>query len=235
MNTAPAALTVEGLTFDYPARPGVLAGLDLVIRPGERVGIIGSNGAGKTTLFLLLCGVLKPAAGSIRLFDRPVTPGQFHPEIGLVFQNPDDQLFCPSVWDDVAFGPQNLGLVPEEVVERVRRALAQTATSHLADRSPQRLSGGEKRMVAIAGVLAMQPRLVIYDEPGAYLDLRARRRLIGFLQQTSEAFLLAAHDLALIGETCERVLILDAGRIVADGPTQAVLGDQAIVDQYGLE
>jgi len=231
----PHLLHVAGLSFAYPGRPGLLRDLHLTLQLGERVGVIGPNGAGKTTLFMLLCGVLTPDVGTIRLLDRPIKPGAFHPEIGMVFQNPDDQLFCLSVWDDVAFGPQNLGLPRTELAARVEAALTTTGIRHLAERPPQHLSGGEQRMVAIAGVLALHPRLIIYDEPSANLDIRSRRRLIQFLQASPETLLLASHDLELIMEVCDRVLLLDAGQIVADGCPRAVMGDAALMTAHGLE
>lgn len=229
------ALSVSGLSFSYPDRPGVLRGVELRVSPGERVGVIGPNGAGKTTLFHLLCGVLRPASGQVELFGKPVIPGEFRPEIGLVFQNPDDQLFCPSVRDDVAFGPQNMGLAPEEIHTRVAEALKTTGTWELADRPPHHLSGGEKRMVAIAGVLAMRPRLIVYDEPSASLDIRSRRRLIRFLQGSGETFLLSSHDLELVLEVCDRVLLMDEGRIVAEGAPRELLGDTGLMETHGLE
>ncbi len=215
--TAGAALVVRGLRSGYADAPDVLCGIDLQVQPGERVGIIGANGSGKTTLFLTLCGVLTPLAGEIVLAGVPVVPGAFRPEIGMVFQNPDDQLFCPSVRDDVAFGPINLGLPPAEVAARVDAALSATGTTHLIERPPHHLSGGEKRMVAIAGVLALHPRLVIYDEPDAYLDTHARRRLVQFLQASPETALIASHSLDFLLAVCSRLVLLEAGQICADG------------------
>ncbi|MBK8988755.1 MAG: ABC transporter ATP-binding protein [Chloroflexi bacterium] len=232
---SPAALHARDLSFAYSAERVVLHGLNLTIAPGERVGVIGPNGAGKTTLFHLFCGVLAPSGGVVELFGEQVRNGRFHPQVGLLFQNPDDQLFSPSVWDDVAFGPQNLGLSPADVQARVASALALTGTTDLAQRPPHHLSGGEKRMVSIAGVLAMQPRLVIYDEPSANLDIRARRRLIRFLQNTSETMLISAHDLELILEVCDRVLLLDEGCIIADGPPRQVMDDVTLMEAHGLE
>lgn len=228
-------LVISNLSFNYPERSPVLTGLDLQVQPGERVGIIGPNGAGKTTLFLLICGVLKATSGSICLFEKPVVPGEFRPEAGLVFQNPDDQLFCPSVRDDVAFGPQNLGLPGKEVEARVREALAVTGTLELADYPPHHLSGGQKRMVAIAGVLAMRPELVIYDEPTSNLDIRYRRRLIDFLQKSRETMLIASHDLEFILEVCRRVILLDEGRIAADGKPAVIMNDAGLMEAHGLE
>ena len=229
------ALVVSGLSFSYPDKSDVLQEVSLEILPGERVGLIGPNGAGKTTLFLLACGVLKPDAGEIVLFGKPVTNGDFRPEIGMIFQNSDDQLFCPSVWDDVAFGPQNLGLSREEVATRVAEVLSTTGTLELADRPPHHLSGGEKRMVSIAGVLAMHPRLVIYDEPNANLDTRSRRRLIRFLQASQETILIASHDLELILEVCDRVILMDEGRIVANGNPREMMCDVELMETHGLE
>ena len=153
----------------------------------------------------------------------------------MVFQNPDDQLFSPSVWDDVAFGPQNLGLGGEQLAARVQAALHTTGVSGLADRAPHHLSGGEKRMVSIAGVLAMQPRLIIYDEPSASLDIRSRRRLINFLQESPVTSLISSHDLEFILEVCHRVVLLDQGRIVADGPPRQLMADKNLMAAHGLE
>jgi len=229
------ALTVTNLTFAYPGQPYILQDVSLRIAEGERVGIIGHNGCGKTTLFTLMCGVLRPDAGEILLFGEPVLPGQFHPSVGLLFQSPNDQLFSASVWDDVAFGPQNMGLSPEEVTQRVQEALTLTGTADLAERPPHHLSGGQKQMVAIAGILAMRPRVVLYDEPSASLDLRTRRRLIQFLQRAPQTLLIASHDLELVLEVCDRVILLDEGRIIADGDPRQIMGNQELMEAHGLE
>lgn len=228
-------LIVSKLSFSYPDRAQVLKDLNLKVWPGERVGIIGPNGAGKTTFFLLVCGVLKTTAGEIRLFGKPVVTGEFRPEVGLVFQNPDDQLFCPSVRDDVAFGPRNLELPEEEVEARVREALAVTGIQKLGDKPPHHLSGGEKRMVSIAGVLAMRPKLVIYDEPTSNLDIRYRRRLIRFLHTARETMIIASHDLEFILEVCDRVVLIDKGSIIADGEPRVVMNDVELMEAHGLE
>lgn len=209
------ALSITNLRFSYPDNPEVLRGVQLEIMPGERVGLIGPNGAGKTTLFLSICGVLKPTAGEILLFGAPVQPGKFHPEVGLVFQYPDDQIFSPSVRDDIAFGLLNMGLPVDEVNQRVESTLARMNLKELADRPPHHLSGGQKRTVAIAGVQAMQPKLIIYDEPSANLDIRSRRRLINHLCSAEETSLVSSHDLELILEVCQRVFLLDEGHIIA--------------------
>ena len=151
------ALTIKNLSFSYPDHP-VLEDINLTLNPGERVGLIGPNGAGKTTLFHSICGVLKPNSGQISLFDSKVVPGKFHPQVGLVFQYPDDQIFSPTVYDDIAFGPRNMGLVDQDVEARVHEAMALTGIEQLAQRAPHHLSGGQKRMVAIAGIKAMRDR-----------------------------------------------------------------------------
>ena len=230
-----SALSVSGLCFSYPDRPNVLNNITLTVMPGERLGLIGPNGAGKTTFFLSLCGVLKPSAGEVVLLGKPVVNGDFRPDVALVFQNPDDQLFCPSVWDDVAFGPQNTGLSKDEVEKRVREALATVEGAELAERPVHHLSEGEKRIISVAGVLAMHPRLIIYDEPGANLDIRSRRRLIRLLQGSTETILVASHDLELILEVCNRVVLMDGGGIVADGDPRTVMGNVELMEAHGQE
>jgi len=234
-SAANPAIAIKNVSFDYPDRTGTLHDVNLTIFSGSRVGLIGPNGAGKTTLFLAICGVLTPQTGEIVLFEKPVVPGEFRSEIGLVFQNPNDQLFCASVWEDVAFGPENMGLSAAEVETRVKTALDLTGVPDLATRPPHHLSGGEKRMVAIAGVLAMQPQLVIYDEPSANLDALARRRLIHFLQASTETMLISSHDLELVLETCDRVILLDNGQIVADGSPEEIMGSRSLMLAHGLE
>jgi cobalt/nickel transport system ATP-binding protein len=229
------ALSASELIFSYSKKRIVLQNIDLVIQGGERVGLIGPNGAGKTTFFMLACGVLKPNAGEITLFGKPLTAGQFHPVIGMIFQNSDDQLFSSTVWDDVAFGPKNLGLSNDEIADRVMESLTTTGVLALAERAPHHLSGGEKRMVSIAGVLAMQPRMIIYDEPSASLDMRARRRLIKFLQKSQETLLVASHDLELILEVCNRVILLDEGKIISDGCPRDIMSDVELMKTHGLE
>ncbi|MFN2138158.1 MAG: energy-coupling factor ABC transporter ATP-binding protein [Candidatus Promineifilaceae bacterium] len=231
----PAVFEASGVGFHYEAQHPVLDGVSIAIAEGEKVGLIGPNGAGKTTLFMLACGVLKPTSGTLSLFGQPVTAGQFRPEIGMVFQNSDDQLFSPTVWDDVAFGPQNLGLAEDDVAQRVDEVLTQTGTLALAKRPPHHLSGGEKRMVSIAGVLAMLPRFVILDEPTASLDIRARRRLIAFLQGAGETILFSSHDLEFILEVCDRVILLDNGQVVASGDPHQIMSDKALMEAHGLE
>jgi cobalt/nickel transport system ATP-binding protein len=228
-------LTVSGLCFSYADTPGVLRDITFSVHRGERVGLIGPNGSGKTTLFFAICGVLSPESGRVVLAGRPVAPGSFRPEIGLVFQQPDDQLFSPTVRDDLAFGPINMGLPPDEVEQRVSDALDSVGLRELAHRPPHHLSGGEKRMAAIGCVLTMRPQIILYDEPDANLDSRARRRLIRFLHASSAAALIASHDLLLIREVCHRVILLDAGAVAAEGETRTMLQDHALLATHGLE
>jgi cobalt/nickel transport system ATP-binding protein len=226
---------IKKLLFDYPNKNRIFEELNLTIYFGNKVGLIGANGAGKTTLFLNICGILQPQKGEIMLFDKIVKKGEFRPEIGLVFQNPDDQLFCPKVRDDVAFGPENMGLTPSEVNDRVNEALSLTDITYLADCIPHQLSGGEKCMVAIASVLAMRPQVILYDEPSANLDLKARRRLINFLQSSPETILVSSHDLELILEVCDRVILLNKGKIIADGIPMEIMSNQKLMEANSLE
>jgi cobalt/nickel transport system ATP-binding protein len=233
--TAPPILTASGVCFSYPDNASALQGVTIEVIPGQRVGLIGPNGAGKTTLFLVIGGMLKPSAGEVSLLGKPVAFGKFNPQVALVFQNPDDQLFCPSVREDVAFGLQNMGLPREEVEARVEAALLTVGASRLADRPVHHLSEGEKRIVSIATVLAMHPELVMYDEPSANLDIRSRRRLIRLLQSSAETILVASHDLELVLEVCERVILIDEGRIVADGDPREIMGNEQLMEAHGQE
>lgn len=228
------AIEIDNISFNYQQKK-VFQQLCLTIKHQEKVGIIGANGAGKTTLFLSICGILKMSEGKISLFDKPVVSGNFHPEIGLVFQNPDDQLFCPTVKDDIIFGAENLGLSPSEIEDRFQQVIHTVGVKHLVDRIPYQLSGGEKCMVAIASVLIMQPKIILYDEPSANLDLKARRKLINFLQSSQETILVSAHDLELILEVCDRVIVMNQGKIVADGIPKEIMGDNKLMEENNLE
>lgn len=229
------AIAVTNLSFSYPDYTDALHTINLQVQPGERIGVVGANGCGKTTFFLLLCGVLAPITGTIAILGEPVVPGAFQTEIGLVFQNPDDQLFSASVWDDVAFAPRNLGLSPTEVEDRVTSAIALTDVESLVDRAPHHLSGGQKKRVAIAGILAMNPQILLLDEPSAQLDPRARRQLIHLLSSLPQTQLIATHDLDLALELCDRTLILSNGHLVYDGNTHAVMSNAELLEQYALE
>lgn len=236
MTTDPkTALQLTAVDFSYPDNADVLKKIDISINTGERVGIIGPNGAGKTTLFLIISGFLKPASGEVLLRGKPVIKGDFNPELALVFQRTDDQLFCTTVRDDVAFGPENMGLTPAEVDARAEQALIAVGAEHLASRPAHHLSEGEKRIVSIASVLAMRPQLIIYDEPSAGLDIRSRRRLIPQLQQSAPTIVVASHDLELILEVCTRVIVMEEGQIVADGLPKEIMGNETLMAAHGQE
>ena len=232
-------LQVCQLSYRYPQGSVALRDVSFTIAPGERVGLVGPNGAGKTSLFLCLCGVLRPQGGVARVagidVSDPAQRRQLPQHIGIVFQNPDDQLFCPTVRDDVAFGPLNLGLTREEVNLRVAEALERVGLKGCGDRVPWHLSGGEKRRVALAGVLAMRPRVLLLDEPSMFLDARGRRELMESLDVAGGTQMIASHDLELVLRTCSRVLLLDGGVLIVDGPSRNVLADAALLEAHGLE
>jgi cobalt/nickel transport system ATP-binding protein len=230
------ALSIKALNFAYPEQLPIIAGINCTIKAGEKVGLIGPNGAGKTTLFLLITGILQPTSGRLQVFSQPVKPGVFYPAVGMVFQHTADQLICPSVRDDIAFGPQNMGLGSEEIRKRIEETAVLTGITALLDRPPHHLSGGEQRLVALSGILAMTPKLLIMDEPTSDLDLRYRRRLIQLLDtMTDKTVLIASHDLEFILETCSRVLLLRGGRIQADGEPAVVMGNDSLMERNGLE
>ena len=230
-----SVLEAESVSFAYPGNGGTLHDISLSITRGEKVGIIGPNGAGKTTFFLLACGVLRPVSGEIRLFRKPVTGREFNPQAALVFQRPDDQLFCPTVREDVAFGPQNMGLESKEVEKRTWKALDDVDAASLAERPVHHLSEGEKKMVSIATALAMRPGLIIYDEPSAALDIRTRRRLINLIPGSAETIMVASHDLELVLEVCTRVILMDQGRIITQGDPARIMGDAELMQAHGQE
>ena len=213
----------------------VAQGLEFSINAGERVGLVGPNGAGKSSLLLTLAGVLPPLSGQVLIDGTPLRTGTFRPELALLFQQPEDQLFCPTLAEDVAFGPRNMGLPEPEIAARVDNALSRCALTDLAQRPVHHLSGGEKRRASIAGALAMQPKVMLLDEPSTALDMRNRRNLITLLQSLPQAMLIASHDLELVLETCARVLVLDDGHICADGPARDILGDTALMTAHGQE
>jgi cobalt/nickel transport system ATP-binding protein len=233
------AIAVHGLTVAYSGGPSVLHSLEFTIRKGETVALIGPNGAGKTTLFLCLAGVLGAKPGMLTLASLdPADPGQLRrlpAHVGIVFQNSDDQLIQTTVRDDVAFGPLNLGLPEDEVRKRVENALKHVGLSGFEDRVPFHLSGGEKRRAALAGVLAMQPEILLLDEPTMFLDPRGRRELVRCLAEIPATRVIATHDLEFVLRTCGRALLLDAGRLIADGPAREVLANPDWMDSHGLE
>lgn len=231
-------LCAHGLTYAWPDGSPAVQGVELALAPGERVGLVGPNGAGKSTLLLCLAGVLAPAAGELFLRGARVQREQLpelHRQVGLVFQQADDMLFTTRVRDDVAFGPRQIGLPPDQVAARVDEALAATGAAHLGERVPQHLSAGEKRAVALAAALAMRPEVLLLDEPTSDLDPRGRRALLALLRGLERTLLVASHDLEFVLGLCSRVVVLDRGGVAADGPARQVLGDEALMLRHGLE
>ena len=237
------ALRLRAVAFAYPDGHQALFGVDLEVAAGERVAVLGPNGAGKTTLLLHLNGILGKAAGSNSFGTVHVggvevtrkTLADVRRRVGLVFQDPDDQLFMPTVRDDVAFGPSNLGLRGTELQERVDEALAAVRMSELADRAPHHLSFGQRRRVAVATVLAMRCEVLVLDEPSGNLDPASRRELLDVLSALPVTVLVVTHDLPFALELCERSVVLDAGRVAHDGNTLDVLTDPALLARHRLE
>ena len=228
---------VRGLSFRYPDGRLALDGVSLSIAPGEKVALVGPNGAGKSTLLLHLTGILQ-GEGDVRVCGWPVGDGnlsRIRAAVGLVFQDADDQLFSPTVFEDVAFGPLYMGLPPEEVGRRVESALLAVGMDDAGPRVSHHLSNGEKKRVAIATVLAMEPEILVLDEPTAGLDPRSRRGLIRLLAELPQTMLVSTHDLRMVEELFRRTVVLDHGRVVADGPTARLLADRAFLADHGLE
>jgi cobalt/nickel transport system ATP-binding protein len=232
------ALEVRGLAFAYPDGHQALGGVDLRIEPGERVALLGPNGAGKTTLVLHLNGIHLPATGEVRVAGVPVAKPalkEIRRRVGIVFQDPDDQLFMPTVRDDVAFGPANLGVRGADLDARVADALDRVGMGAFADRPPHHLSFGQRRRVAVATVLAMRPEILVLDEPSSNLDPASRRELADILRGLDVTVLMVTHDLPYALELCPRSVVLSDGVIVADGPTDEVLTDEAMMRAHRLE
>ena len=231
-------LDLRGVAYAYPGGQQALFGVDLHVHRGERVALLGPNGAGKTTLVLHLNGILTPGAGTVTVSGLPVADDallEIRRRVGIVFQDPDDQLFMPTVRDDVAFGPANLGLRGAELDARVAEALDLVGVGDLADRAPHHLSFGQRRRVAIATVLAMRPEILVLDEPSSNLDPASRRELAAILRSLDVTVLMVTHDLPYAVELCERSVVLSEGTVVADGPTRVVLGDVDLMARHRLE
>lgn len=231
------ALLVDDLHFTYPDGRVALRGVSLKVQWGEKVALVGPNGAGKSTLILHLNGILR-GNGNIRVAALPLTQENLpalRARVGLVFQNPDDQLFSPTVFEDVAFGPLHMGLGEAEVRRRVALALSQVGMEGHGSRFSHHLSVGEKKRIAIATVLAMDPQILLLDEPTAGLDPRARRSLIQLLAGLPLTLLVSTLDMHMVWELFPRMVILDEGRIVADGPTKTLMQDDALLEAHGLE
>ena len=228
---------IRDLSFAYPDGRRALRGVSLSVHPGEKVALVGPNGAGKSTLLLHLNGILQ-GAGTVRVMGQEMAGhhlARIRAQVGLVFQDPDDQLFSPTVFDDVAFGPLYAGLPDGEIQRRVTWALMQVGLDGYAGRISHHLSLGEKKRAAIATVLSMQPDILALDEPTSGLDPRTRRRLIGLLQELPQTMLAATHDMRLVAEVFPRTVILDEGQVVADGWTDDLLDDEKLLQAHGLE
>lgn len=229
---------VQDLTHTYADGTAAVRGISFRIHHGESVAVVGANGAGKSTLLLHLNGYLAPQKGTVRIGDFPLTKDTLRDirrTVGMIFQDPDDQLFMPTVAEDVAFGPLNLGLPPDEVELRVQQALVRVGVGHLRDRPPYKLSGGEKRLVSIATVLAMSPDILVMDEPTSNLDPRARRILIELLDGFHHTKIIATHDLDMVLDLCPRTIVLKEGRLMVDGPTGAVFSNEPLLAECHLE
>ena len=229
-------LKVNDLEIEYPDGTRAVDGVGFSLEKGENIALIGANGAGKTSLLLSLVGVLQYIGGEIKLGDMLLdkkTLRQFRSKIGMVFQNPDDQLFMPNIYEDAAFGPRSFGCNEEETARRVNTALSKLGIEHLSTRSPLKLSGGEKRLAAISTVLAMEPDILLFDEPTAFLDPRARRNMIHTLKDLPQGKIIATHDTAFASELCTRVLLLQEGKLIADESID-LLHDKERLEAAGL-
>jgi cobalt/nickel transport system ATP-binding protein len=236
--SAHPSLEISGLAYAYPDGHQALFGVDLTVERGERLALLGPNGAGKTTLVLHLNGILAAGAGTVTVGGLPVAKEHFaeiRRRVGIVFQDPDDQLFMPTVRQDVAFGPASGGLRGAELEARVLRALTQVGMEAYADRPPHHLSFGQRRRVAVATVLAMEPEILVLDEPSSNLDPASRRELADILRSLDVTVLMVTHDLPYALELCPRAVVLSDGVIVADGATKELLGDEELMHRHRLE
>ena len=231
-------IELKKLRYVYPSGDEALKGINLEIEGTDPVAVIGQNGAGKTTVVKHFNGILRPSSGEVLINDESIekrSTAQWSKEVGYVFQNPDDQLFMANIYDDIAFGPRNMGLDEESVRYRVEDRLKLLGISNLRDKTALKMSGGEKRMAAMATVLAMKPSVMLLDEPTAFLDPKARRTLINVLNTLPHTMLIATHDLAFAKEVCEHVVVMKEGRVFAEGSCVDILYDEKLMDEGGLE
>ncbi len=234
------AIEIKNLSYAYPDNTEALQEINLEVEEGESIAIVGPNGAGKSTLLLHLNGILEnlSASGEIKIFGLPTTRKnlrEIRRRVGVVFQDPDDQLFSPTVFEDVAFGPLNMELSPDEIRERVKKALSAVEMLGFEDKMAHHLSFGQKKRVAIASVLSMEPDILALDEPWSSLDARGRRKLLDILKNLPLTKLVVTHDLVSTVELCERMVVMDKGKIVADGPLLEILSDKKLLEEHGLE
>ncbi|MEZ4503693.1 MAG: ABC transporter ATP-binding protein [Dehalococcoidia bacterium] len=237
-STSTPAIDIERLSFRYPDGTHSLREVSLRVQPGEKVALIGPNGAGKSTLLLNLNGILRGQDGVVRINGLPVDDGgvrQIRAQVGLLFSNPDDQLFSPTVLDDVAYGPLHLGLPRDEVLRRSREALEAVGMAGFEERVPHRLSLGQKKRIAIATVLSMGTPILVLDEPTASLDPMSRRELIQLLDSLPHTIVVATHDLAMVADVLPRTVLLDGGQVIRDLPSRDVLDDADLLYAHGLE
>lgn len=231
-------LSLKKVNYSYETGFKVLEDIDLHVHPKESIGLIGANGAGKSTLMKLIVGLCSDYDGEIEVEGVPVTKkniAEVREKIGYVFQDSDNQLFMSTVFEDVAFGPRNYGYSKDEVNARVERALASVGISELRNKPIYKLSGGEKKLASIATILSMEPKLILMDEPSVALDPKNRRNLINILNELSQVKLIASHDLDFIWDTCERTVLINNGRIIADGNTKEILSNEALMLENSLE
>ncbi len=239
MQATPYHIEINDLVFRYPDQHLALQNISFQVAPSEKVALVGMNGSGKSTLLLQLNGILRATSGSISVCDLPLKDANIshiRAHVGLLFQNPDDQLFSPHVYDDVAFAPRYMGLTEAEVDKRVTEALTMVGMSDYSSRISYHLSMGEKKRIALASILSADTRILALDEPSAGLDPRSRRNLINLLNTFSQqTLLISTHDMRLAAELCNRAIVLDGGQIVADGPSETILYNHDLMEQHGLE
>ena len=231
-------IKIENISVQYPDGRMALQDLSLNVAAGERMALLGANGAGKSSLLLALVGLAPLTAGNLAIAGTGLTAktaGTIRRQCGLLFQNPDDQLFAVRVWDDIAFGPQNLGWAGDEIASKTMAVMERLGIAHLAEYPPHKLSGGEKRKAALAGVLVMEPEIILFDEPTAFLDPRSQRELAEIIIGLRQTCLLATHDLGFARKVCSRAVVLNAGRLVRAGEINAVLNDDAMLLCCGLK
>ena len=236
------AVNVMDLFYTYPDGTEALKGVNFRVMEGERVAVIGSNGSGKSTLFYHLNGLLSPTKGTVLINEEEITKtnlDKIRMTVGLVFQDPDDQLFAPTVWEDVAFGPRNMGLSKREVAERVNSALNMLHIADLKDKRPDNLSGGQKRLVSIAGVLAMNPEIIVLDEPTSNLDpctsSAVMHLLVDLSRRMNIALIIATHDVDAVPQYADRIYVMHEGRFVAEGTPEAVFSNASVIRESHLK
>jgi len=228
-------LSITNLSFSYPDKKEILSNLNIEVNEEEKIAVVGPNGSGKTTLYLILAGILKPANGEILFNNTKIKTNAFNPGIAYLFQSPDDQLFSATLFDDIAFGPINMGIKKKEVLRRVTKALGEVSLTGMENKMPHHLSGGQKRLAALASILSMNPELLLLDEPTSNLDAKNRRQIIKIIKSLNKTMLVASHDLEFLLETCKRCIIINDSKIVADGDIKDILANETLLKKHHLE